>query len=160
MRRTTTVVLTAAVLALAGCSDSGDDTDHKAKAKKASPTSAATPKKLDPVWSPKLDDAAGKDAEAVSACQMPSSNACARYVDDIMGVTGGLEDAIDKSGRAYPATTKQINKMKAAETEYTDNGCQGDPTADDPNSQCHGVVTITIGAATLGMTLLTDEAGM
>ncbi|OKJ87277.1 hypothetical protein AMK32_08545 [Streptomyces sp. CB01883] len=90
----------------------------------------------------------------------PSSNACARYVTDIMNVVSGLEGEIKKTGRKYSASMKQIRKMQAAQSEYEDNGCQGDITAEDPNSQCHGVVTITVGATTLDITLGTDEVGL
>lgn len=160
MRRTTFTLLAAACLALAGCSDSGDGKagkDSKPQAAKESHTAA---KKLEPIWGPKLSEAAGKDAEGTAACQQPSSNACARYANDIMDTVAGLEDAIKKSGREYPASKKQIAKMKDAADEYEANGCQGDPTAEDPNSQCHGIVGVTVGATTLDITLMTDEVSM
>lgn len=159
MRRTATALLTATCLALAGCSGSSDSTDTKAAAKTTS-KSPAKPKKLEPKWGTKLDVAGGEDAEAVGACTLPSSNACARYVEDIMGVVSGLADAIDETGRAYPESSAQIAKMRKAEKEYVHNGCQGDPTADDPNSVCSGVVGVTMGAASLQMTLSTDEASL
>lgn len=158
MRHTTaTVLLAAACLALAGCSSGSSDADAKPEAKTAAPTTSASPEKLEPTWGPKLSTAAGEDSEAVSACNQPSSNACARYIQDIMGVVAGLETEIKKTGREYPKSLEQIGKMKDAESEYVANGCQGDPTADDPNSQCHGVVNVTLGATTLGMALMTDE---
>jgi hypothetical protein len=40
------------------------------------------------------------------------------------------------------------------------SGTQGDATAEDPNSLCHGIVTVTIGASALDMARLTDEAGL
>lgn len=159
MRCTTTALLAALLLAAtAACGSSTDDA--KPKTKTSAPATSAAPKKLEPVWGPKLDKAAGKDAEGTSACQLPSSNACARYVHDIMAVVAGLEDAIKKSGREYLKATAQIASMKADESEYVANGCQGDPTADDPNSQCHGVVGVTVGTTTLDMTLLTDEIAL
>ena len=162
MRRTTILPILAACLALAGCSGTDDEPDAKPKAtatsKAASPSQA--PEKLEPIWSPKLEEAAGEEGESTGACQLPSSNACARYVGDIMAVVRGLETAIEETGRAYPATTKQIVDMADAESEYEANGCQGDPTADDPNSQCHMAVAVTVGATTLGITLLTDEVGL
>lgn len=158
MRRTAILLACLLLTGTAGCGSGGDDA--KPKAKTAAPTAPATPEKLEPIWGPKLEAATGKDGEGTSACQMPSSNACARYVSDIMDVVAGLEDAIQKSGRAYPKAQAQIAAMKDAESEYAANGCQGDITADDPNSQCHGVVGITIGTLTLDMTLLTDEVGL
>ncbi|MBP5871181.1 hypothetical protein F3K39_34920 [Streptomyces sp. LBUM 1479] len=138
-----------------------DGVDSKsAPTKTAASTAAKQPEKLEPIYSPKLETAAGKDAESTSACQLPSSNACARYVADIMDVVRELQAAINDSGRPYEATTEQITKMTDAGSEYVANGCHGDPTADDPNSQCHGAVAVTVGATTLGMTLLTDEAGL
>lgn len=162
MRHTATAVLLAVALALTGCSDRSSDTDDKAKAETTSstPTPSATPEKLEPVWGPKLEAANGEDSAGTSACQMPSSNACARYVRDIMEVVAGLEDAINKSGREYPKSQAQIAEMKDAESEYVANGCQGDATADDPNSQCYGVVGVTMGTFILDTTLLTDEVGM
>lgn len=161
MRRTATLL---ACLLLSGLTACGSDsTDDKPTAAKSSPSASAEPIKaepLEPVWAPKLKEAAGEEGEAISACNLPSSNACARYLGDIMNVVHGLETAIGESGREYPATKKQIATMTDAESEYTENGCQGDPTADDPNSQCHGVVNVTLGATTLSMTLYTDEAGM
>ncbi|MEU1520421.1 hypothetical protein ABZ490_51430 [Streptomyces sp. NPDC005811] len=160
MRHAATAALLTATLALAGCSGKSGEADAKPKAKTTTPTPSATPEKLEPIWGPKLKAANGDDDEGTSACQMPSSNACARYVRDIMEVVTGLEDAIEKSGRDYPKAQEQITKMKAAQAEYVANGCQGDVTADDPNSQCWGVAGITIGTITLDMSLLTDEVGM
>jgi hypothetical protein len=40
------------------------------------------------------------------------------------------------------------------------SGSQGDETAEDPNSLCHGIVAVTIGASALDMTRLSDEAGL
>lgn len=163
MHRTTVTLLSAACLALAGCSSSGDNSEPAAKpspSASAEPAAAPTPERLEPVWAPKLKAAAGEDGEAISACQQPSSNACARYLRDIMQVVHGLKAAIDATGRPYKASTEQIAKMRDAEAEYKANGCQGDPTAEDPNSQCHGVVNVTLGATTLQITLSTDEMGM
>jgi hypothetical protein len=156
LRHTTTATLLATLLLAGTAVGCGSSTDDKPEAK-PSKTAPAAPQKLEPIWGPKIKAAAGDDAEATSACQTPSSNACARYVHDIMAVVTGLETAIKKSGHAYPTATDQIAKMKDAESEYVANGCQGDPTADDPNSQCHGVVGITIGTLTLDLTLTTDE---
>jgi hypothetical protein len=156
MRHTTTL-LAAVCLSLAGCSSGSGDADAEPEAKTAAPTASASPEKLEPTWGPKLSAAAGEDSEAVSACNQPSSNACARYIQDIMGVVAGLEAEIKKTGREYPKSLEQIGKMNDAESEYVANGCQGDLTADDPNSQCHGVVNVTLGATTLDMTLMTDE---
>ncbi|MEV7004351.1 hypothetical protein AB0N62_43055 [Streptomyces sp. NPDC093982] len=158
---TAAVLLATSLLALTGCSN-GTDASADARPKKtpaATPDASAPPKKLEPVWKPKLDRAAGRDAEATAACQRPSSNACARYVKNIMGTVDGLVAAIEKTGQEYPKSLEQIGKMKEAESEYKANGCQGDLTADDPNSLCHGVVGVTIGVVTLGMTLYTDEVG-
>lgn len=164
MHHRTTLLLATLLLAgaAAGCGASGDDAKpkHKATAAAAAPATSAAPEKLEPIWGPKLKKAAGEDSEAVSACNQPSSNACARYIEDIMSVATGLEAEIKKTGRAYPKSLEQIGKMKDAQAEYEANGCQGDITAEDPNSQCHGVVGITMGATTLGITLLTDEVGM
>jgi hypothetical protein len=159
MRRTAAAILLAAGLALAGCS-SNDTSDRAAKNARPKAEASTKPGKLEPVWGPKLDAAKGKDAESTSACMQPSSNACARYIKDIMGVVSGVEGAIKKTGRQYPASMKQIREMKAAQAEYLRNGCQGDVTAEDPDSLCHGVVTITVGATTLDITLSTDEVGM
>ncbi|MGW6359652.1 hypothetical protein ACWFR5_31945 [Streptomyces sp. NPDC055092] len=40
------------------------------------------------------------------------------------------------------------------------SGTQADGTAEDPNSLCHGIVAVTIGASALDRTRLTDEAGL
>jgi hypothetical protein len=157
MRHTATALLAATALALAGCSSSGGSEDSKPKATKET---TAIPKKLEPTWGPKLTKAAGEDAEAVAACNQPSSNACARYVNDIMATVTGLDAAIKETGRAYPASQKQIAKMKDMAAEYEANGCQGDITADDPNSPCQGIVGVTIGATTLGIALQTDEVAL
>ncbi|MFF4834086.1 hypothetical protein [Streptomyces sp. NPDC001315] len=159
MRRTATtaVLLATAALALASCSNGSSTADAKPEAKTTAPTASASPEKLEPIWGPKLEAAGGNEGEGTSACQMPSSNACARYVNDIMEVVAGLENAIKETGREYPKAEAQIASMRDAESEYVANGCQGDITADDPNSQCHGVVGVTIGTMTLDMTLMTDE---
>lgn len=159
MRYTTTLLLAVGLLALAGCTSTGDDKTATADAKTA-PTTSAVPQKLEPTWGPKLQAAAGKDAEATAACQQPSSNQCARYVKNIMAVVGSLEAEIDRTGQAYPKSRVQIGKMQDAASEYLANECQGDVTADDPDSSCWGVATVTVGAAALDMTLLTDEAGL
>ncbi|MFD5016658.1 hypothetical protein [Streptomyces chartreusis] len=158
---TTAALLAVSLLALAGCSGgAGTSADAKPETTQATtPDTSAPPEKLEAVWKPKLDEAAGKDAEATAACQQPSSNACARYVKDIMDTVDGLSAAIEETGQEYPKSLEQIGKMKDSEADYKANGCQGDPTADDPNSLCHGVVGVTIGVVTLGMTLNTDEVG-
>lgn len=158
---TTAVLLAASLLALTGCS-SGTETSADARPKTtpaATPGTSAPPEKLEPAWKPKLEEAAGEDAEATTACQRPSSNACARYVKDIMDTVDGLAAAIEETGQEYPKSLEQIGKMKDAEAEYKANGCQGDLTADDPNSLCHGVLGVTIGVVTLGISLYTDEVG-
>ncbi|MFG3172290.1 hypothetical protein [Streptomyces sp. NPDC048200] len=156
MHRAATALLAALLLAGTGvgCGSSSDDAKPEVKPSK---NATVAHQKLEPVWGSKITAAGGEDAEATSACQLPSSNACARYVRDIMAVVSGLEAAIKESEHEYPKATGQIGKMKEAESEYVANGCQGDPTADDPNSQCHGVVEITIGTLTLDMALTTDE---
>jgi hypothetical protein len=115
---------------------------------------------LRPVWGPRLEAATGKRGEGTSACRTPSSDACAGYARAVMKVVAGLEAAIERSGGAYPKARAQIARMKAAQAAYVAGGCHGDVTADDPNSRCHGVVAVTIGASTLDVTLLTDEVGM
>ncbi|MEU1515796.1 hypothetical protein ABZ490_27265 [Streptomyces sp. NPDC005811] len=171
MRQTATAVLLAVTLALAGCSGGSGDTDAEpgaepgAEARSPTPTPTPTPtpsatqERLRPVWGPRLEAAAGKGGEGTSACHRPSSDACAGYVRDIMAVVTGLADAIRTSGRAYPKARAQIARMKHAQAAYAAAGCHGDPAADDPDSRCHGVVAVTIGASTLDVTLLTDEFG-
>ena len=112
MRRTTVIAAALLLAATAACGGSSDDV--KPKAKPSTPTTSAAPKKLEPIWGPKLEAAAGKDAEGTSACQMPSSNACARYVNDVMDVVAGLEAAIKNTGREYPKAEAQIASMKDA----------------------------------------------
>ncbi|MFD8805581.1 hypothetical protein [Streptomyces sp. NPDC059597] len=156
MRHTTTIaaLLLTASLALTGCT-----TDNKTATKPATkPSAPAKPVKLEPVWGPKLDHAGGTNA--VAACAQPSSNACGRYVGDIMTVVNGLDKAIKKSGQKYPASTKEIAKIRSDAADYKANGCQGDPTAEDPNSLCHGVVGVTVGTTTLDLALTTDEIRM
>ncbi|MGW2891658.1 hypothetical protein ACWDDN_41440 [Streptomyces griseoruber] len=160
MRQTATAVLLAVVFALTGCSGGSGDTDAEPGAGPAARTPSATPGMLRPVWGPRLEAATGTRGEGTSACRMPSSDACAGYARAVMKVVAGLEDAIQKSGRAYPKARAQIARMKAAQAAYVAGGCHGDAAADDPNSRCHGVVAVTIGASTLEVTLLTDEAGM
>ncbi|KUO11017.1 hypothetical protein AQJ58_15825 [Streptomyces sp. DSM 15324] len=160
MRQTATAFLLAVVFAFTGCSGGSGDTDAEPGAGPAARTPSATPGRLRPVWGPRLEAATGTRGEGTSACRMPSSDACAGYARAVMKVVAGLEDAIEKSGRAYPKARAQIARMKAAQAAYVAGGCHGDVTADDPNSRCHGVVAVTIGASTLDVTLLTDEAGL
>ncbi|MET7622375.1 hypothetical protein [Streptomyces sp. NPDC005408] len=161
MRTRTIAVTTVALLALAGCSSNGDAAPEKTKSAPvaASPTvtAAADTADLAPIWTPKLDAASGGNAEATAACQAPSSSECARYIKDIMAVVAGVDSAILETGKRYPESTAQIVRMRDAHKVYTDEGCEGDPAADGPNSQCHAVMTITVGTASLGMTLLTDD---
>lgn len=153
MRTRTTILALTLTAALAGCS-SGDSTPKAAPSSAASESTTSEKTKLEPVWAPKLEAAS---EGAVEACSTPSSSDCAESIDRIMTVVDGLDTAIDKTGRRYPQTTAQIVSLQDAQTEYTDEGCEGDPAADDPNSQCWGVSTITLGATTLQMTLLTDD---
>ncbi|MFI2354638.1 hypothetical protein ACH5AG_08120 [Streptomyces anulatus] len=147
---TVTALLAASLVACSG----GQEPDAKAPSGKPSPA-ASKLSALAPVWQPKLDAAA---EGAAATCQKPSSKACAEALTDIMIVVNELESEIETPGRGpYPESTKQIAKMQAATDKYVDEGCQGDPAADDPNSDCWGISAITVGAATLGMTLITDD---
>jgi hypothetical protein len=76
-----------------------------------------------------------------------------------MNVVEQLDLAITQTGKRYPQSTAQIVKMRDEEKKYEDEGCEGDPVADDPNSDCWGVMTITVGASSLQMTLITDDLG-
>jgi hypothetical protein len=160
MHRTIPALTAALLLAgtLAACSDNKSDakpTTHTASPKE-SPTAATSAKNLHDAYADKLD--AVSDG-SIEDCQSPSSTACANDLGAIMTVVGDLQKDIDAQGGAakYPKTTKQIAKMRAAQQEYKDNGCEGDPLADDPNSGCWGVVGITTGSTILSMTLTTDE---
>lgn len=153
--RYTAVAAVLLLASLTSCSSDNPDAKPKASSPAASPSSStSTPQELAPVWTPKLD-AAGEGA--VAACQSPSSAECSASVDRVMTVVNDLEAGIGQTGRPYKETLSQIAKMRAAETEYTVRACKGDPGADDPNSKCHGVVDVTLGATTLGMTLVTDD---
>jgi hypothetical protein len=146
---TIAALLTASLTACSG----GQESDSKPSTK---PSPAASElAALAPAWQPKLDAAA---EGAFATCQTPSSDACAEVLTDIMLVVNDIESEIDVPGRGpYPESTKQIAKMQAATDKYVERGCQGDPAAEDPNSGCWGIADITIGAASLGMTLMTDD---
>lgn len=152
MRIRTLAVTALFATALTACSG-GQEGDSKPSAK---PTPTASKlSALAPVWQPKLDAAA---EGAAATCQAPSSQACAAALTDIMIVVNEVEREIETPGRGpYRESTKQIAKMQAATDKYVDEGCQGDPAADDPNSECWGIAAITVGATTLGMTLMTDD---
>jgi hypothetical protein len=158
MHRTIPALAAALLLAgaLAACSDESDakPAKHSATAKASAP--AAKPKKLADTYTAKLD--AASDG-SVADCQSPSSVACSDDLGAIMTVVDDLRADIDANGgaAAYPKSTQQIAKMRAAQQEYDDNACEGDPAADDPNSDCWGIMQITVGSATLTMTLKTDE---
>lgn len=160
MNRTLSAV--AALLLAVGvgaCSSGKADEKPATQAATVQETPAADTeqKKLGDAYTDKLE--AVSDG-AVADCQSPSSTSCSNDLGAIMTVVGDLEADIEANGGAgeYPKTTQQIAKMRAAQQEYEDNACEGDPTADDPNSDCWGVTTATVGATTLTMTLLTDEA--
>ncbi|WP_406145108.1 hypothetical protein [Streptomyces anulatus] len=145
-----TALLAASLVACSG----GQEPDAKAPSGKPSPA-ASKLSALAPAWQPKLDAAT---EGAAATCQTPSSKACAEALTEIMIVVNELESEIEAPGRGpYRESTKQIAKMQAATDKYVDEGCQGDPAADDPNSDCWGISAITVGAATLGMTLITDD---
>jgi hypothetical protein len=153
--------LTAALLlvgTLAACSDGKPDPKPttQAASPEESPAAAAESKNLSDAYTDKLD--AVSDG-SVENCQSPSSTACANDIGAIMVVVDDIQRDIDAQGGAakYPKSTQQIAKMRAAQQEYEDNGCEGDPLADDPNSDCWGVVGITAGATILSMTLYTDD---
>ncbi|MFF7206201.1 hypothetical protein [Streptomyces sp. NPDC008141] len=92
--RVTTAVAASGILliGLASCSSGGEAEPGDAKAKStrtATPTATAAADTADlaPVWTPKLDAAAGANAESTAACRTPSSSECAGYIDDIMIMT-------------------------------------------------------------------------
>ncbi|MFE4574297.1 hypothetical protein [Streptomyces chartreusis] len=151
----------AAALLLAGaataCSEGQPDSKptRQSATPKASP-SATAPDKLADYYKDKLD--AVSDG-SIENCQTPSSTPCSNDIGAIMTVIDDLERDIDAKGgaSAYPTSTQQIAKMRAAQQEYEDNVCEGNPASDDPNSDCWGIVNITLGATTLSMTLSTDE---
>ncbi|MEU0370652.1 hypothetical protein ABZ070_10365 [Streptomyces sp. NPDC006283] len=156
MRTRTIAAALLLAAALIGCSSSSDDKP----AAKPTPTTDATADstvedvKLETEWAPKLAAAQG---DATADCMTPSSTACSDAVDRIMTVVDGLDTAIEQSGKRYAQTTAQIVQMQDAEQVYINEGCAGDPAADDPNSPCTKVVAITVGASTLQMTLATDD---
>ncbi|MHC3474677.1 hypothetical protein ACYF6T_39120 [Streptomyces sp. 7R007] len=159
MHRTMPALAAALLLAgaLAACSNNKPDdkpVTHSATAKATA--AAAKPKELADPYTVKLD--AVSDG-SVEDCQSPSSTACSNDVGAIMVVVDDLQKDIDNNGGAtkYPKTTQQIAKMRAAQQEYNSNGCEGDPQSDDPNSDCWGVVGITVGGTILSLTLKTDE---
>ncbi|MFJ1653497.1 hypothetical protein ACIOC2_19330 [Streptomyces sp. NPDC088337] len=155
-----TPVLAAALLifgTVAACSNAKPDA--KPATQTASPQKSAQdskPKNLADTYNDKLE--AVSDG-SIADCQSPSNTACASAIGAIMVVVGDLERDIDANGGAsvYPKSTRQIAKMRAAQQEYEDNGCEGDPAADDPNSDCWGTMSVTVGATTLSMALTTDE---
>jgi hypothetical protein len=160
MNRTITALATALLLVgtAAGCS-SGKEDGKGTEGRPAAKTSAAaalSPKELADYYSDKFDAVSD---DSVSDCQTPSSTTCATDLGAIMAVVDDLEDDIDARGgaSAYPKSTKQIAQMRAAQREYKENGCEADPAADDPNSDCWGIVNITLGSTTLSFTLQTDE---
>jgi hypothetical protein len=143
--------------ALAACSD---DAQTSKPTKHAGATSAsaaaAKPKNLHDAYADKLD---AVSQGSVADCQTPSSTTCANDIGAIMTIAGDVQKDIDAHGGAskYPESTKQIAKMRAAQQEYKSNACEGDPTADDPNSDCWGAVTVTGGASILSMALGIDD---
>ncbi|MFJ9729465.1 hypothetical protein ACIRP3_42715 [Streptomyces sp. NPDC101209] len=155
-----TISALAATLALAGtlAACGGDKLDPSSPKQSVSTkaSAAAKPKKLADAYTDKLE--AVSDG-SVADCQSPSSTACSNDLDAIMTVVDDLQNDIDANGGAaeYPKSTKQIAQMRAAHQKYQDNVCEGDPTADDPNSNCWGISNITIGSTTLTLSLKTDE---
>jgi len=149
------LIATALLAASLSACSSGDETASKAPA--AKPSSKAV--ELAPVWQPKLDTAS---AGALAICQTPSSPSCATALTDIMLVVHEIEDTITEPGMGkYPESTKQMAKMQEATDLYVDQGCQGDPAADEPSSRCYGAaVNIAAGSDALGMTLVTDDMNL
>ncbi|MER5461688.1 hypothetical protein ABT010_13560 [Streptomyces sp. NPDC002668] len=143
----------------AGCSSSGGAEPEKTTAPttaaaEAAAAPAADTGKLAPIWTPKLDAAAGPNAAATGSCRTPSSIACADAIDRIMTVVNNIEAAI--GDRPYRTSLEQIAKMRTADTAYVTAACKGNP-AGDSTGACTGAWTITAGAVTLGMALLTDD---
>lgn len=150
--------IAAALLTLTACS-SGDSADSKPTNVKASaptetPTGIAGQTGLEGTWTPKLEAAS---EGAVAVCLAPSSSECARSVERIMGVVEDLDAAITATGKRYPESTHQIVDMRRDQKTYVEEGCEGDPAADGPDSKCSAVVGVTVGASTLQMTLATDD---
>jgi hypothetical protein len=143
---------------LAACSDDKPEAKsatYSATAK-ASAAAAKPKKNLADAYTDKLDAVSNG---SVADCQSPSRVACSDDIGAIMVVVDDIQKDIDAQGGAakYPESTQQVAKMRAAQQEYEDNACEGDPLADDPNSDCWGVSSITIGAKTLSMTLTIDD---
>ncbi|MFF9238407.1 hypothetical protein ACF1AY_15940 [Streptomyces sp. NPDC014776] len=152
----TVLLITSAATACSSSDKSDSKPTTQPSTAASTPAAPSQPKKLADVYTAKLD---AVSEGSIEKCQSPSSTACANDIGAIMTVVGDLERDIDANGGAseYPKATKQIATMKAAQQDYKNNGCEGDPTADDPNSDCWGVANITLGATTLSMTLSTDE---
>ncbi|MFF3884050.1 hypothetical protein [Streptomyces sp. NPDC001914] len=159
MHRTITALAAVCLLigAAAGCSNDSEDSKGTSRRPAAAASTAhPSPKKLADYYSDKFDAVSD---DSVSECQTPSSTTCATDLGAIMAVVDDLEDDIDARGGAaeYPKSTKQIAQMRAAQREYEENECEADPAADDPNSDCWGIVNITLGSTTLSFALQTDE---
>lgn len=159
--RILTAMLTAVALAvLTSCSAASADTSQAPEpAESNSPVVAlssppATLIKLVPVWAPKLQAA---PAGAVEACMTPSSSTCAGSLSRIMSVVDELDTAIDEADKRSPQSTAQIVETQDEYEPYVSQACQGDPEADDPHGRCWRIATLTVGATTLQMTLVTDD---
>ncbi|MGW4227656.1 hypothetical protein ACWEG1_29850 [Streptomyces bauhiniae] len=156
MYRALSALATALLLAGAATACTEERPDPKPTKKTAAPKKAQAKKNLADTYTDKLN---AVSEGSTAHCASPSSIACSDDIGAIMTVVQDLQKDIDANGgaSAYPKSTQQVAKMRAAQQEYEDNNCEGDPSADDPNSDCWGTMAITVGTTTLGMALTTDE---
>jgi hypothetical protein len=103
-----------------------------------------------------LDD----QQQAVSKCRTPSTTACAQALGAVISETIELQQAIDNGPGedVYATTYAEANKLSDVGNRYVEEGCEGDPAADDADSPCHGLaLTVAGGLTVLGIDMDTDE---
>lgn len=144
-------VVAAGVLA-AGCSGGGDGGASASKSPSAAPKLAAK-------WTKRIDAVQDKAGDQV--CTNPGVKKCATHLSDLVIVVGEVEQVIDDAGarEQYPRAVKRIAAINKASDAYTKHRCLGSPDAAADDSPCaKDMSSILVGATTLTMEMVTDEA--
>jgi hypothetical protein len=141
--RTLAAGLLAAGLALAGCSSSSGGGGT-----------------LSTKWKGPLDALASSGG--VGACQDYSTTGCLTAMTSAAKAVGGILKDINQADAVaqYPTTVAALQKYAAANQDFSDAGCPGNPSAGTILSQCYGdASTVTVGVTDLFADMQADEAG-
>jgi hypothetical protein len=98
----------------------------------------------------------------VAACQDFSTTDCLTAMTSAARTTANILRDLNDGGLVdqYPTTVAALQKYAAANQDFSDAGCPGNPDAGTILNQCYGdASTVTVGVTNLEADMQADESG-